>query len=96
MGYPGVERRFASAEETAERLAAAGFVNIETWLSDEPTRFEPGRPFRDFLETVCLREHVAELPPDRRREFVARVAELMPEPLLDYVRLNIVARRAWD
>jgi trans-aconitate 2-methyltransferase len=93
MGYPGAERQFASPEETAERLVAAGFVDVETWLSDEPTRFEPGQPFEDFLETVCLREHVVEMPVEGRRDFVHRVAERMTEPLLDYVRLNIVARR---
>jgi trans-aconitate 2-methyltransferase len=94
MGYDGVERRFASPDETTERLLAAGFTNIETWLSDEPTRFDPGQPFEDFLETVCLREHVATMPEGQRREFVHRVAERMPEPLLDYVRLNITAQRA--
>jgi trans-aconitate 2-methyltransferase len=94
MGYDGVDRPFASPDETAERLVAAGFANIETWLSDEPTRFEPGQPFEDFLETVCLREHVATMPADTRHEFVRRVAERMPEPLLDYVRLNIIAQRA--
>jgi trans-aconitate 2-methyltransferase len=96
MGYDGVERRFATPEETAERLVAAGFTDIETWLSDEPTRFEPGQPFEDFLETVCLREHVAAMPVGERRDFVRSVAERMPEPLLDYVRLNITARRGPD
>jgi trans-aconitate 2-methyltransferase len=93
MGYPGVDRPFASPEETAERLVAAGFTRIETWLSDEPTRFEPGQPFEDFLETVCLREHVATMPAQDRHAFARSVAERMPEPLLDYVRLNITAQR---
>jgi trans-aconitate 2-methyltransferase len=94
MGYDGIDRPFASPEETAERLMTAGFMHIETWLTDEPTRFDPGQPFEDFLETVCLREHVASVPAERRREFVRSVAERMAEPMLDYVRLNIVARRA--
>ena len=94
MGYDGVDRPFASPDETAERLVAAGFTNIETWLSDEPTRFESGQPFEDFLETVCLREHVASMAVDDRREFVRGVAARMAEPLLDYVRLNITAQRA--
>jgi trans-aconitate 2-methyltransferase len=96
MGYPGVERSFASPEETAERLDAAGFTNIETWLSDEPTRFEPGRPFEDFLETVCLRERVATMSAGDRHAFARSVAERMPGPLLDYVRLNITAQRGPD
>ena len=33
-------------------------------------------------------------PPDWRTAFVHTVATRMPEPLIDYVRLNIVARRS--
>ncbi len=39
---------------TVSRLDAAGFVDIECWLTDEPTRFEPGEPFETFLRTVIL------------------------------------------
>ena len=71
-----------------------GFVDIECWLSDEPTRFEPGEPFETFLRTVVLGAHVAKLPPAERDAFVHMVAERLPEPVIDYVRLNIVARRS--
>jgi trans-aconitate 2-methyltransferase len=79
---------------TVERLDAAGFVDIECWLMDEPTRFEPGEPFETFLRTVILGGHMARLPAGERDGFVRTVAERLPEPLIDYVRLNIVARRA--
>ena len=85
---------FQTAEDTAARLEASGFDRIETWLSEAPTRFEPGEPFESFLETVCLRPNIDQLPPDQRGPFVKAVAARMPEPVLDYVRLNIVARRA--
>jgi len=85
---------FQTAEATAERLERSGFVDIRTWLSEAPTAFEPGEPFEAFLETVCLRAHVATLPPEAHEPFVKAVADRMPEPVLDYVRLNIVARRA--
>jgi trans-aconitate 2-methyltransferase len=91
-GWQG-EYVFATPEETAARLAAAGFVDVETWLSEEPTRFEPGEPFEAFLETVCLRQQLERLPEGERRAFVREVASRMPGPVLDYVRLNIVARR---
>ena len=39
---------------TVGRLDAAGFVDIECWLTDEPTRFEPGEPLETFLRTVIL------------------------------------------
>ena len=88
------EHNFQTAEATRERLERSGFTEVETWLSDEPTRFEPGEPFEAFLETVCLRAYLDRLPPDGRQAFVREVANRMPEPVLDYVRLNIVARRA--
>ena len=88
------EHRFETAEATRDRLQATGFTDIQTWLSKEPTRFEPGQPFEAFLETVCLRTYLDHLPEDRRKPFVAAVARGMGEPLLDYVRLNILARRA--
>lgn len=93
----GVERAgewvYATPEETRARLDAAGFDVTDVWLNDEPTYFQPGAPFEDFLETVCLRAHLATLPENEWRPFVERVAEAMEEPRLDYVRLNIIARR---
>jgi trans-aconitate 2-methyltransferase len=79
---------------TVSRLDAAGFVDIECWLTDEPTRFEPGEPFETFLGTVILGPHLERLPADARVGFVHEVASRMPEPLIDYVRLNITARRS--
>jgi trans-aconitate 2-methyltransferase len=87
---------FASPEETRQRMAASGFVDVECWLHDEPTEFEPGEPFETFLSTVVLRAHLARLPPSEQRAFVGAVIERLPEPVIDYVRLNIIARRAAD
>ena len=92
-GWTG-DYTFATPAETTERLLASGFVDVEVWLSDEPTRFEPGEPFEAFLETVCLRQQLERLPPADRAAFVRTVAERMPAPELDYVRLNITGRRA--
>jgi trans-aconitate 2-methyltransferase len=93
---PRFSRRhnFQTPEATAARLTANGFVDVSTWLSEAPTRFDPGAPFEAFLETVCLRTFLDELPAEARRPFVEAVANRMPEPILDYVRLNITARRA--
>ena len=85
---------YESAEATANRLEAAGFVEIDCWLHEEPTRFERGEPFETFLRTVILGAHVQRLPEDERDAFVRTVAERLPEPVVDYVRLNITARRA--
>ena len=84
---------FETAEATTERLTAAGFVDIEAWLEPEPTRFERGEPLETFLRTVILGAHVQRLPPEDRDAFVSEVANRLAEPVIDYVRLNVNARR---
>ena len=89
-GWPG-PWNFAGAEETAERLAAAGFDPVETSLEPYPVR--PDRP-ADFLRAVCLGPHLDRLPEDLRTRFLADVVERFEDdPVLNYVRLNIDARR---
>jgi trans-aconitate 2-methyltransferase len=90
------EHRFETAETTRDRLEASGFTDVQTWLSKEPTRFEPGEPFEAFLETVCLRTYLDGLPEDRRKPLVEAVAAGMGERVPDYVRLNIVSRRSTE
>jgi trans-aconitate 2-methyltransferase len=84
---------FASPGETQERLEAAGFREVETWLHPEPTALPPGEPLRVYLRTVVLGSHLERLEPARREPFVDAVATAMTEPLIDYVRLNILATR---
>jgi trans-aconitate 2-methyltransferase len=84
---------FASVGATRRRLDTAGFEDLEVWTHEELTRFEPGEPFETFLATVVLRAHIARMPIERRAAFVHDVAARLPEPVIDYVRLNIVARR---
>src|SRR5262245_19331115 len=84
---------FETPEATARRLEAAGFVDIDCWLTDEPTRVEAGEPLRAYLRTVVLGAHLAELPAERHDAFVETVAARLTDPLIDYVRLNILARR---
>lgn len=84
---------YASPAETAARLDAAGFGDIEVWTHPEPTPLAPGDELETYLETVCLRAHVAGKPAGERRRFVQDVAAAMDEPVIDYVRLNILARK---
>jgi trans-aconitate 2-methyltransferase len=93
----GVDRAgtwvYATPEETSARLERAGFDAVAVWTHPEPTPVDPGHELETYLETVCLRVHVAGLPEEERRPFITSVAAAMPEPVIDYVRLNIVARR---
>ena len=88
------DKYFATPLDTTRRLDTAGYVDIECWLTDEPTRFERGEPFEAFLRTVILGGHLERLPVGERDAFVHAVAEALDEPMIDYVRLNITARRA--
>jgi trans-aconitate 2-methyltransferase len=84
-------KRFAGAEETRSRLEAAGFTDVETWLHEEPTPISPA-DVESYLEAICLGDHVEGMRADERARFVSEVAARMPEPVIDYVRLNIRAR----
>ena len=82
---------FAGPEQTEARLRQAGFEDVECWLQAWPVA--PDEP-RAYLETVCLGPHLERVADDERGRFLdAVMARLGERPLLDYVRLNIVARR---
>lgn len=83
--------RFRAPGGATEDLVRAGFEDVECWL--EPKHVRPDDP-RGFLVTVTLGVHLERLPDELHDRFVDAVLERMPEPLtLDYVRLNIDARR---
>ncbi len=82
---------YADAESTAARLRAAGFDEVSTWL--EPKSVTPEDP-RAFVQTVCVVRHLDLLPDELRGPFIDRVLAAAGAPLvLDYVRLNMTARR---
>ena len=82
---------YAGAEETTERLERAGFRAVRTWLEPKPTPLADPRP---FVTTVCLVRHLDPLPAELREPFIDAVLERAGTPLvLEYVRLNMVARR---
>ena len=86
-------KHFATPEATRARLEAAGFTDVSCWLHDEPTPLA-GQDLEAYLEAICLGDHVHGMDPKAARTFVHEVAERMPAPVIDYVRLNIRARRA--
>ncbi|MFG1806714.1 class I SAM-dependent methyltransferase [Streptomyces sp. NPDC049040] len=85
---------FAGADDTRQRLAAAGFTDIEVALRPAPARFEPGGQFEAYLATVILGAHLDAMPDADRDPFVRAVAGRLAEPVADYVRLEISATRA--
>ena len=93
LGETWAPWNFAWPDETRARLEAAGFDEIEVWLHDEPVEIPPAE-LRDFLRTIILGSNLARKAPDEREPFVEAVAERLADGRLDYVRLNILARRA--
>lgn len=83
----------ATPEETADRLADAGFTQIECWLHAERVPFQTQEDLETYLRAIVLGDHVDGMMPGRAREFVHAVVERMPALEIDYVRLNIRARR---
>lgn len=82
---------FASPGDTEIRLRSAGFTDVRCWLEE---RLEKPREPRGFLRVVCLGPHLERLPESLHDAYLDAVLEAIPRPLsLDYVRLNISARR---
>jgi trans-aconitate 2-methyltransferase len=76
---------YAGRAETERGLHDAGFSEAEAWL--EPMATTPPEPAA-FLATVVLRMY-----PDPAGLAERVLAELGDPPVLDYVRLNVCARR---
>jgi trans-aconitate 2-methyltransferase len=89
---------FASPEETARRLAAAGFRDVETSLEAAPTGFPDASSYREFVTSVVLRAHLDALGDESTRQaFMTEITNLAsdddPPFTLDYWRLNMSAVR---
>jgi trans-aconitate 2-methyltransferase len=88
---------FAEVPTTVDRLTRAGFTAVDVSLAAAPTSLEDRASYRDFLATVCVREHLVRLPELLRDAFLDhladRAADDSPPFTLDYWRLNILARK---
>jgi trans-aconitate 2-methyltransferase len=84
---------FTTDEQAEGWLSDAGFVDVRAWLESWP--MTPREP-RDYIRTVCLGHHLQKLPSEElQNAYVNAVADRLGSPMeIDYVRLNISARRA--
>ena len=86
---------FADADTTRRRLETAGFSGVVTALYPSPVSFDSAETYRAFLKTVCVRHHVARLPPELQPEFTSHLAAEAasddPPLTLDYWRLDMTA-----
>lgn len=87
---------FATPEETAARLAGAGFVDVACALEERPVRLDDAHA---YLRTVVLGGYLDRLPEEAHDDFVEAVRGELDTGegvTLDYVRLNISAVRGQD
>jgi hypothetical protein len=88
---------FADDVTTAQRLEAAGFVEIETDLEDANAPLADAATFDEFVRTAVFRTHLERLPPELHAALVEplvfQARNDSPPFCLDYRRLNIRARR---
>jgi trans-aconitate 2-methyltransferase len=86
-------KRFATAEETATRLVERGFVEVSTALVETPEVFDTDEAFELFQRTVTLRTILAAIPAEHHDQLVRSFTRRIGDRTLDYVRLDIAARR---
>jgi trans-aconitate 2-methyltransferase len=84
---------FTTAELTRERLENAGFIDVTAHLRHVPAGFARPEELQGYLETVVLGQHTAVSTPEERSQLAAQVAERLPGGMVDYVRLEVTARR---
>jgi len=89
---------FADPATTATRLKNAGFEAIDTGSEEKPTSFDNPTEFQQFVASVILQRHLERLSTDDLRQaflgtLTSECAQASPPLLLDYVRLNLQARK---
>jgi hypothetical protein len=85
---------FSNADEAAQRLREAGFVDVRASLEPAPTTLADEASYREFVSTVIYNPHLALLPEGSLRarfldEITVRAARQDPPFTLDYWRLNL-------
>jgi trans-aconitate 2-methyltransferase len=87
------DKHFADPASTERRLRDAGFTEVRCWLTDAPTPL-PNDQLERYLATVCMGAVVDGMAAAERDRVLHAVADRMDEPRIDYVRLNMAARRS--
>jgi trans-aconitate methyltransferase len=89
---------FAYPDVMADRLHAAGFVDVDTDMFEAPVQLSSVQETHDYFENVILGSHLARIPDLALREkFVDSLTEQSaaddPPYRQDYWRLNLRARK---
>ena len=77
---------YANVSDTEALLEAAGFIDIEASLRPHPTPLPDKQTLATYLRTLVFREW--------SDDQIAKMSELLTDNTLDYVRLEVRARKA--
>lgn len=83
----------AGIDETTARLAANGFTRITAWLEPRTIAFETRDEMLDYIVVPYLRPATG-LPDEELYPLAEGVADQLGVLAIDYVRLNVTARKA--
>ena len=86
-------KAFATPEGTRVKLARNNFAVERIALRPSPIRIDDPNVMERYLATVCLGSYLERMSADEGAAFTRAVRDAMPEPVLDYVRLEIDAVR---
>ena len=78
---------YATAEATIDHLHGAGFADVWAWLEPERVGFSTPEDLAAYLADAAL------APYEHGSERAGAVAAALDEPVADFVRLNMLARR---
>jgi trans-aconitate 2-methyltransferase len=84
---------FADVAETRSRLERAGFEQLQVRLVADEARLGDRAQLEAFVATVMLAAELREMPREEHAAFVTDVCDRMAEPAIDFVRLQVEARR---
>jgi trans-aconitate 2-methyltransferase len=84
---------YATAAETARWLAAAGFVDVWTWLTAESVTFADRDAVLYYRRAGALAPYLAGHGAAEQQLLGEEIAARMREPTLHFRRLNLLARR---
>lgn len=83
----------AGPAETLRRLEAQGFSGAEAWLEPHTIEFETREDMVDYIVTPYLRPATG-LPEEDLQRLAGKMVDRLGVLAIDYVRLNIMARRS--
>lgn len=82
---------YATVPDTRTRLRAAGFGEVECWMTHESVSFRDPVGLRAYVLDGVIAPYVGDRSPSEQQTIARTVVERLDEPTLRFVRLNVRA-----